>query len=79
MNVEDIQDWCTGQRYTSSEPEFYLPAINYYSFYVMATGKKGAYVSVNLRNPDDMYPIIEFEKGISLGLRSAQDWSGRRV
>ena len=68
LNVEDIQDWCTGQRYTSSEPEFYLPAINYYSFYVMATGKKGAYVSVNLRNPDDMYQIIEFEKGISFYL-----------
>ncbi len=67
---EDLQDvvWYTGQTYTSSEPEFYLPAIHSYSFYIMATGRQGSYVSVNLRDKNDRYPMIETETGISFYL-----------
>lgn len=60
-----------GRDYRNNEEEFYLPAINYYKFYIVASGKQGTYISIDMTNQDYEIPVIGDEPGISFYLNGA--------
>ena len=58
----------SSMEYVNKTPEFYLPAMNYYKFFIVATGRQGTYVSVNT---EEEYPYIGNETGINFYLNDA--------
>ncbi len=60
-----------GMDYTYDEPVFYLPAINYYKFYIEATGRQGSYMSIDMTGKDYDYPNMGDEPGINFYLNDA--------
>ena len=60
-----------GMAYEYNEPEFYLPAINYYKFYIEATGSQGGYLSVDMTDRNYDYPNMGYEPGINFYLNDA--------
>ena len=71
QNTPVTDDICTsGMDYTYDEPEFYLPAINYYKFYIVASGNRGTYMSIDMED-HDLLPSIGDEPGISFYLNDA--------
>ena len=70
-NVVVTDDICSaGMNYTYNEAEFYLPAINYYKFYIVASGKEGTYMAIDPED-HDVEPMIGDDPGISFYLNDA--------
>jgi hypothetical protein len=67
-DIEIFSCWSIMQTYSNDIPEFYLPAIDSYSFHIIATGKQGTYISIKSDNEN---PDIEQEQGISFYLDEA--------